>query len=144
MMLPIEQGNAKYTITDTTKKTVEYTAPTSKNPKTVTIPDSIKINDTVYTVTSIAAKVFKGNKTLTNVTIGKNVKTIGKQAFYKCQKLKKVTVKTTRLTAKTVGAKAFQGIAKKAAIKVPAKKLSAYKKILKKKGITGKGQKIKK
>ena len=141
---PIEQGNAKYTITDTTKKTVEYTAPTSKNPKTVTIPDSIKINDTVYTVTSIAAKAFKGNKTLTKVTIGKNVKTIGKQAFYKCQKLKKVTVKTTRLTAKTVGAKAFQGIAKKAAITVPAKKLSAYKKILKKKGITGKGQKIKK
>ena len=140
----IEQGNAKYTITDTAKKDVEYTAPLSETLKTVTIPDSIKINNTTYTVTSIAAKAFKGNKTLTKVTIGKNIKTIGKQAFYNCKKLKKVTIKTTGLTAKTVGAKAFKGIAAKATIKVPAKKLSAYQKILKKKGITKKTQKIKK
>jgi hypothetical protein len=47
-----------------------------------------------------------------------------------------VIIKTTKLTKKTVGKNAFKGIHKKATIKVPKKKLDAYKKILKNAGIS--------
>ena len=40
--------------------------------------------------------------------------------------------------------KAFKGIHKKATIKVPASKLKSYTEILKKRGVSGKKQKIKK
>ena len=54
--------------------------------------------------------------------------------FYKCAKLKSIVIKTTKLTTKNVGKNAFKGIYKKATIKVPAKKLKAYKTLLIKKG----------
>ena len=63
------------------------------------------------------------------------IKTIGKTAFYKCAKLKTITIKTTKLTTKTVGKNAFKGVYKKATVKVPAKKLKAYKTLLVKKGL---------
>ena len=85
-------------------------------------------------VTAIANKAFKGDKKLKKVVIGKNVQTIGKSAFEKATNLKSITIKSTSL--KKVGKKAFKGIHAKAKIKVPAKKLRSYKRLLK-----GKGQK---
>ena len=82
---------------------------------------------------TLAANALKNNKKVTTVVIGKNVKSIGKKAFYGCKKLKKVTVKSSKL--KKVGAKAFTGTNKKITIKVPAKKVKAYKKLLKNKGL---------
>jgi hypothetical protein len=61
-----------------------------------------------------------------------------KQAFYGCKNLKTITIKSIGL--KTVGKEAFKGINAKATIKVPAKKLSSYKKLLKGKG---QGSKVK-
>lgn len=46
-------------------------------------------------------------------------------------------IKTTKLTSSKVGANAFKGIYKKAVIKVPKRKFSVYKSILKKKGAAG-------
>ena len=54
--------------------------------------------------------------------------------FYGCKNLKNITIKTTKLTKKRVGSKAFSGIHAKAVIKVPKKKLSAYRKMLKARG----------
>jgi hypothetical protein len=85
-------------------------------------------------VTAIANSAFKNNKKLTSVVIGKNVVSVGKEAFKGCTKLKKLTVKSVGL--KKVGKNALKGINKKAVIKVPKKKLKTYKKIFK-----GKGQK---
>lgn len=48
-----------------------------------------------FTVTSIGKSAFnnsKGHK-VTSLSIGKNVTTIGEKAFYKCKKLKKITLK---------------------------------------------------
>ena len=59
---------------------------------------------------------------------------IGKKAIYGCKNLKNITIKTTKLTKKRVGSKAFSGIHAKAVIKVPKKKLSAYRKMLKARG----------
>lgn len=83
-------------------------------------------------VTSIANKAFKGDKKLKKVVIGKNVQVIGKRAFEKAKNLRSITIKSVSL--KKVGRSAFKGIHAKAKIKVPAKKLKAYKRLLKKKG----------
>lgn len=68
-----------------------------------------------------------------SVTIGSNVTEIGAKAFYNCKKLKKITIKTTKL--KAVGKNALKNIHAKAVVKVPKRKLKAYKKLLKSKGL---------
>ena len=89
---------------------------------------------------SVSANACKGLKKLKTVTISKNIKKISKNAFRDCKKLKSITIKTSKLTSSKVGANAFKGIYSKATIKVPKKKLPAYKNFLKKKGI---GKKVK-
>ena len=91
-------------------------------------------------VTTIGAKAFYKCTKLKKITIPSKVNKIGKQAFYGCKKLKTITIKTTKLTSKKVGNKAFKGIYSKAVIKVPAKKLSAYKKVLRSKGVGSKAR----
>ena len=95
-------------------------------------------------VTTIGNKAFYNCSAVKKVTIPSKVKKIGKQAFYNCKNLKSITIKTTKLTTKNVGSKAFGKINSKATLKVPSKKLKAYKTLLKKKGVTGKKQSIKK
>ena len=124
-----------YQVTSAAEKnpTVVYKG-SKKQKASVTIPDTVTIDKVTYKVTSIAANAFKNNKKLKKVVIGKNVTKIGKKAFYGCSKLKKITVKTTKLTKKNVGSQAFKGIHKKAAFKVPKKKISSYRKIFKARG----------
>ena len=138
-------GGAKYKVlsADASNPTVEYVKPSSAK-ATVTIPDTVTVDGAKYKVVSIAAKAFKKNKKLTKVTIGTNIKKIGKEAFYGCKKLKTVNVKTKSLGKKSIGKNAFKGIHKKAVVKVPKKQLKNYKKYFKKAGIKGKTQKIKK
>lgn len=97
--------------------------------KKVSLPDK---------TTVIGNNAFAGCRKLTGITIGKGVTKIGKEAFKGCSKLAIVTIKTTKL--KSVGKNAFKGIKTNAKIKVPAKKLSAYKKLLNGKG---QGKKVK-
>ncbi len=153
-----------YTVV-TAGSAVEFTKAGNKNAASVSIPSAVTINKVVYQVTAIKANAFKGNKKLKKVKIPASVKTIGdnafmnctsltsvvipakvtkigKKAFYNCKKLKSITIKTTKLTTKKVGSKAFTKAGsssyKKLKVKVPAKKLSAYKKLLKKKGLSPK------
>ena len=125
-------GAFSYTVTN---NTATIAVPKTKTAKTVTIPATVKVNGKSVPVTSIASNAFKGMKNLTSVTIGKNVKKIGKNAFNGCKKLKKITIKTMKLTKSSVGANAFKGINKKAVIKCPKAKKAAYKKFLLKKGM---------
>ena len=132
-----DSKGATYKVTGAKVKnpTVTYVKP-KKNVKKVSIPATITVKGVKYKVTAVSKDAFKNNKKVTQVTIDKNVKNIGKNAFYGCKNLKKVIIKTTKLTKKTVGKNAFKGIHKKATIKVPKKKLDAYKKILKNAGIS--------
>ncbi len=100
--------------------------------KKVVIPSKVKINKYSFKVTAIAAKAFKGSKKLQSVTVGKNIRMIGKQAFRGCGKLKYIQIKS--LVLKEVGKSAFKGIRGNAVIKVPAKKRSLYQKKLKNRG----------
>ncbi|SFA84782.1 Leucine rich repeat-containing protein [Acetitomaculum ruminis DSM 5522] len=127
-------GKGKYKITKVSGKsgTVTMTGITTKNLTKYTIPATITYKKYTFKVTALGDKVFSSCKKLTTLTVGKNVTSIGKMAFYNCSKLKKITINATNL--KKVGAKALKGIYKKAVIKVPKKKVRAYKKLLKGKG----------
>ena len=102
----LAKGNGK-------KKTAVVTG-LKKNKASVSIPDTIVYDKKTFLVTEIAAGAFQGNKKLTSVTIGSNVKKIKKNAFKNCSNLKKVTVKSKQVS---IGKNVFQGISKKAVVK---------------------------
>lgn len=109
-------------------------------------------------LTFIGQEAFASCKKLTSLTFGKKLSNIGAAAFYKCtslksvtiesksmeyigsmafygnKKLKSLTLKATNLTSKKICKDTFQGTGKKMIVKVPAKKVNAYSKFLKKCG----------
>ncbi len=114
-----------------------------KNTKQITISDTEIAGGNPYKITAIEDGAFKGLKKLTKVVIGSNVKTIGKNAFLNCKKLKSIEIESTKL--KKVGKNAWKGIHKKAVFRCPAKKVKAYKKLMSAKtGFAKKTMKIKK
>ena len=134
--LAYPKAGTKYTVAGCQYKVTKAGAEvslikTNKKAKRVTIPAVIKVNGVTYKVTSIGAKAFNGNKKLTKVTIGTNIKKISDNAFFKCKSLKTVTIKSVLLTKKTANKKAFKGVSKKMVIKVPKKVKKVYVKIFK-------------
>lgn len=111
----------------------------SKNQKKkavkVTIPDTIKAKGYTFRVTKIAKNACKDCKKLKNVVIGKNITKIEANAFANNKKLKILQIKST--TIKSVGKNALKGTNKNLVLKVPKKKLKAYKKLWKGKGNKG-------
>ena len=126
----------KYVVTNASQKTVSYVAPKNSKKTVVSVPATVKVKvngkNVTYKVTSIQEKAFKGNKKLKKITVNKNIKSIGKDAFKNCSNLKTIVIKSSSITK--VGKDALKGTAKNLVIKVPAKKVSAYKKLFKNKG----------
>lgn len=121
-----------FTYKVTGKDTVEVKSITAKGKakKSVKIFDKIKASGKTWKVTSVAANALKGNKKMESLTIGKNVRKIGKNAFANCRKLKKVTIKSKKIN--TIGKNAFKNINKKATVKVPKAQKKKYAKLLNK------------
>ena len=93
-------------------------------------------NITVGTnVKSIGRSAFEKCTKLKTVTVGKNVTKIGKNAFGGCKNLKRLTIKSAKLTKKGLASGSFKGITKKTVVKVPKGKVKAYKKLLQSKGL---------
>lgn len=111
----IKAGALKYVITSA--DTVSVKGLVKKNAKSVIIPKTVKFEGKSYKITSIEKKAFAGAK-----------------------KLKKITVKS--VTIKKIGKKAFHKVNSAVKIKVPAKKLKTYKKLIVKSGF-GKTSNIK-
>ena len=70
------------------------------------------------------------------VLLPKSVRMIKSEAFYGCKKLKKITIKTTKLKNSKVGSKAFKKTPKNVQVKVPKTKNNSYKEMLIKKGLS--------
>ncbi len=143
----VTSSNAQYKITAqagnaTGTVTFVKSIQDKKKLTSLTIPASITIDGKTYNVTAIEKNACKKYAKLKKVVIGKNVKSVGANAFAGCKALKNVKIQTTLLTKKTIGKKAFSGIHKKAVIKVPTKKIKEYQKALYGKG-TSKSVKIK-
>ena len=140
-----ESGGLKYKVTSSAAKgsgTVTLTGTTYKTSnrkfKTLTVKNTVSIGGRTFKVMAIGQNAFKGYKYLAKAAIGANVQTIGAGAFSGCSGLKSITISTAKLTSKSVGANAFARIYAKANVKVPAKQLTAYKKLLKQKGLPAK------
>lgn len=114
-----DSGKATYKVTtqDLENGTVTYVAPTNKKATTVTIPDTVTIDDVSYDVTAIGKNAFKNAK-ITKVTMGDNIETIGDNAFYGCKKIK--TVKIGK-NVKTIGNKAFYKCTVLTKVSLPSK-----------------------
>lgn len=104
----------------TSKNSVAYNAPKNKNVKSIKIPEKVIINKKTYKVTSISKNAFKNCRKLKDITIEKNINSIGSNAFRDCKNLKKI------------GSNAFKGINPKAKFKLPKKKYNKYQKMIKK------------
>lgn len=139
------QKNAVYTVSrlkykisnaDTSGKgTVVFTGATDKAArKALTIPTTVKIGGKSFRVTAIGTSAMSGAKKLTTVKIGANIMTVGAKAFYSCSNLSNVTIFSIKLTTAKTGANAFNGIRSNCRFKVPASRVSAYKKLLRAKG----------
>ncbi len=134
----LSSNGLRYRVTDAgqTQGQVQLIGAAGAAKKNVVIPAEIVslANGQRFRVTAIGNNAFKNQKKLRKVTIGKNVRVIGKRAFFNCKKLRTITIKSKMLTKKTVGAKAFRGIYARASVKVPKKKRTLYRKILRAKG----------
>ena len=131
----------KYKVTaNGKKKTVQATGVTDKKMKSLTIPAAVTIQGQKYKVTAIKASAFRNMKKLTKVVIGKNVNKVGGNAFSGCKKLKNIVIQSRAWKKNSLGKKAFYKIAAKPKFKVPAKKLKAYKKYIKKSKVAKKAK----
>lgn len=133
-------GNYTYKITNANtngKGAVTLTGVKNKSTKAklkkISVGATVDIGGKKFAVTEIGNNAFSGCKKVTSATIGAKVTKIGSKAFYNCKKLKKISIKSSVL--KSAGKNAFKGIHKKAVITVPKKKMKAYKKMLKSKGL---------
>ncbi len=143
-LLKDSQGTTfKITDADAENPEVCYEAPGENVKGKVKVPAFVKINGVTYRVTSVSSKAFKGNNNITKIVIGKNITKIGKKAFSKCKKLKLLVIKSRKLKAKNIAKNAFKGITKKTVVKVPKSKIKAYRKLLRKKGLSSKVKAIK-
>lgn len=85
-------ANGKYIITNDTQLEVQFAGVSKKSVSSVEIPATIKINEQVYKVTGVKANALKDNKKVKKLTVGENVRVIGKKAFYGCKNLKSITI----------------------------------------------------
>ena len=113
-----DKTSVKVEVSDVKKKEVEYKEPANKKAKTVSIPATVKIDGVTYKVTKVDDNAFKNNKTVTKVTVGSNIKTIGKNAFSGATKLK--TVKIGKNVTE-VGTNAFKGCSSLTSVTLPSK-----------------------
>ena len=117
-------------------KTAIFVGMNDKNAKKLEILDRIPQSNhdsrrpgIVYKkVTEITDGACKNMKNLQVLTLGKNLKMIGKEAFNGCRKLNNITIQGSGL--KSVGDGAFRNIYKKPTFIVPKKKMDNYKKML--------------
>ncbi len=118
--------------------------------KTVTIGSEVK---------KVGDKAFYNCKKLTKLKVGTNVTSFGDYALYgcaalkeltlpvktsklgerfieNCKNLKTFTIKCSNITSNTLDSQAFKGSGTKVVIKVPKKKVDAYTKLFRKKGLS--------
>lgn len=147
-------GNMKYKIIGANQ--VAFAGVVNKqNALNVVVPATVTIGGKVFDVTSVTKRAMYKNPYVTTVELGAKVKVIGVSAFAYCPKLKTVKTGTglttiskyafkadknltlLRVPSKNmvkVGKASLKGINKNAKIKVPRRKLAAYKTLFAKKG----------
>lgn len=94
-------GGLKYKVTSK-GSSVKVTAASSKTKTSYSVPSEVWYRGYSYKVTKVDSQAFKGCYKAKSLTVGSNVKTIGKSAFSGCGKLRTLTVKSAKLTKGSV------------------------------------------
>lgn len=89
----------------------------------LTIPATVRLNDSVYTVVGIADSAFYACR-LSGITLPKNLSSIGRQAFRLCENLQKVTLIAAHPFG--FGDEAFDSIAAECVLYVPEGTLAGF------------------
>lgn len=103
----ITVSNIRYKVTDTQNKYVYVIGMSNTSLTTLTIPDTVIFGGSRYKVRAITANAFRSNRNIRFVSVGKNVKIIGRAAFYGCSSIRKFTIYSRGLT--TFGTSSFKG-----------------------------------
>ena len=112
---------------------IHKTTAKGKKVRNLKISDTVKIKEKIYKITKIADGALRNQKKVQTLTIGKNINSIGKNAFKGCKILKNIVVKSKKL--KKIGKNAFQNVKKAVYVKVPKGKAKSYQKMLQKAGL---------
>ena len=131
------RGGIVYKVTKSSAKKKEVSVvgyKKSQFPGDITL-DAVDYEGYRFKVTAIGKNAFKNYRKFISVEIGADVKKIGAGAFYGCSKMGTILFNRKKYTAKSIGKNAFAKIRFNAFVVVPKKRISAYKKLLKKKGI---------
>lgn len=99
--------NVRYKVTDSANKYVYAVGMSNTSLTTLTIPDTVIFGGSRYKVRAITANAFRSNRNIRFVSVGKNVKIIGRAAFYGCSSIRKFTIYSRGLT--TFGTSSFKG-----------------------------------
>ena len=84
--------NGIYYNLDKKNKTASVTSGKPKYEGTVVIPESIGVNGTTYSVTSLGERCFRGCSGLTSITIPNSVTSLGMSCFQGCWGLTSITI----------------------------------------------------
>ena len=94
----------------------EVTQGDNKYEGDITIPSSIKVNDTEYSVTSVGNSAFFYCSSLTSITIPNSVTCIGKRSFSSCSSLRSITIPNSLIS---IGERAFYDCSDLQSITIP-------------------------
>ncbi len=105
----------KYTITDEVNRQVMVTEG-AKPRGTFSIPATVTINGTEYSVTSIGGSAFRGCSNLQSVTIPNSVTSIAAFAFADCSSIQSITIPNS---VTSIGIYAFAGCSNLQSVTIP-------------------------
>ena len=136
-------GNIVYKISSINDKRVRVMSLVDETVAKVVIPNSITFDGQTYAVTCINANAFRGNRYMTKVTLGTNIRSIEHYAFYNCTKLSKVVINSRNLV--NVSNYAFKKTKTTLKVYVPTRSLIAsYRSTLLDGGMNRKAKVVKK
>lgn len=130
-----EKGNNRYQVSNANAEnpTVKFIGLVKAEVSIVTIPETVSYGGVKYNVTLISNNCVKGNASIRELVIGKNVTGICAKSFNDCKNLNKIKLKS-KIIAK-MNNKAFKGVSKKAKFYTYNSQIAKYKVMLKNAGV---------
>ncbi len=115
---PLKKGTRIFTCYESYRMVYKVTSSSKKNPEVscvatygfqqhIEVPAKVKYNGVKYKVTAIGKNAFRGYSPATSITIGKNVTTIGDNAFKNCNNLE--LLKCPSRVLESLGSGALEG-----------------------------------
>jgi hypothetical protein len=112
-------GKLKYKVL--TSKTIAFIGINDKKLTVLTIPKQISVGNQKFKVTEIQEKACYNNKKLKKIVVGNNVTIIQTSAFAGCSKVNSISL---GISVEKIGAEAFAGDKKLKKLTIKSKKLS--------------------